>query len=73
MAPIDFVNMDFIVTPLPGDGGGYSWSLTTVLAELLETAEKLYGPRDKEWTPLGVDFGEGGPFVGIPAIVGRSR
>lgn len=35
---------------------GYTWTLASRLGELLLLAEKDYGPRDKNWTILGVEF-----------------
>ena len=35
---------------------GYSWTLVSRLGFMLRTAEEMYGPRDKEYTILGVEF-----------------
>lgn len=40
---------------------GYTWTLTTRLGDMLLQAERLYGPRDQSWTPLGVEFGPDTP------------
>lgn len=40
-------------TPIPG---GYAYTLTTRLGHMLLEAEKLYGPRDLNYTILGVEF-----------------
>lgn len=37
-------------------GSGYTWTLTSRLAQALKEAEKRYGERDKKWTILGVEF-----------------
>ena len=37
-------------------GSGYTWTLTSRLAQALREAEKRYGERDKKWTILGVEF-----------------
>jgi hypothetical protein len=52
----------FVSAPLAG--GGVSWTLVTRLGEMLSRAENLYGPRDRSWTILGVEFGPG-PSPGI--------
>jgi hypothetical protein len=44
----------FCCQPLPG--GGYSWTLTSQLGELLAEAERRFGLRDTTWTPLGIEF-----------------
>ncbi|GAB9109794.1 hypothetical protein [Bradyrhizobium diazoefficiens] len=44
----------FRCRPLPN--GGYSWTLTSQLSELLAEAERRFGPRDMSWTPVGIEF-----------------
>src|SRR5580700_9853699 len=34
----------------------WQYTLTTLLGEWLHQAETRYGPRDKEWTILGIEF-----------------
>jgi len=46
--------------------GGFSWSLTSLLGRMLADAEQRYGPRDKSWTILGIEFCEVGPRVWFP-------
>ncbi len=46
--------------------GGLSWTLTTHTGEMLTELEERYGPRDKSWTLLGVEFFEHGPNVWYP-------
>jgi hypothetical protein len=46
------------------EGGGNSWTLVTRLGQMLSRAENLYGPRDRSWTILGVEFGPG-PYPAI--------
>jgi hypothetical protein len=43
----------FTSEPIPGGG---SWTLTTYFGEMLSKAEELYGRRDMDWTPIGVEF-----------------
>ena len=37
--------------------GSSSWTLVTRLGQMLSRAENLYGPRDRSWTILGIEFG----------------
>src|SRR5262245_27660889 len=43
----------FTSEPIPG---GASWTLTTYFGKMLSEAEELYGRRDMDWTPIGVEF-----------------
>lgn len=45
---------------------GMSWTLTTRTGEMLTELEGRYGPRDKSWTLLGVEFCEHGPDIWYP-------
>ncbi|WMT77087.1 hypothetical protein [Bradyrhizobium sp. Ash2021] len=38
------------------DGGVWSYALPTWFGLFLSDAEALYGPRDKAWTPLGIEL-----------------
>jgi hypothetical protein len=44
-----------LFTSMPIPGGG-SWTLTTYFGQMLSEAEELYGRRDMDWTPIGVEF-----------------
>lgn len=48
--------LGFCGAPLP-DGSGFAYTWPGRLGELLSEAEQRYGPRDKEWTLLGIQFG----------------
>jgi len=37
-------------------GGGYTWSMASRTGDMLEMAEKLFGPRDMSWTILGAEI-----------------
>lgn len=50
--------------PLPG--GGRSWSLSTVFHRLLKEAEKRYGPRDRSYSYVGLEFGGPIPSTWYP-------
>jgi hypothetical protein len=52
-----------VAAPLPH---GYTWTLTTRLGELLSLAEARYGPRDRSYTLLGVEFCATGPRIWYP-------
>ena len=45
---------------------GYSWTLISRLGFMLQTAEKMYGPRDKDYTILGVEFVGDNPRLWYP-------
>ena len=46
---------------------GHSWTITSKLGDILETAEKRYGSRDYSYTILGVEFNqEGHPRIWYP-------
>lgn len=60
----------FCCDPLPS-GTGYTWSLTTWLGKLLRDAERQYGPRDKNWTILGVEFCGEIPHLWYPGNIGN--
>lgn len=45
---------------------GYTYTLASHLGRLLREAEKIYGPRDKVWTVLGIEFGPGAPQLWFP-------
>ena len=47
--------LGFCCDPLE-DERGYTWSHTTILGDLLFTAERKYGARDKSWTILGIEI-----------------
>lgn len=42
-------------------GKGGDWTLTAYLGDLLEEAEQRFGPRLRQWTPIGVQIGDAGP------------
>lgn len=44
-----------VATPLPS-GGGYTWTLASMLGLMLRHAEARFGPRDLTYTVLGVEF-----------------
>jgi hypothetical protein len=45
---------------------GYSWTLISRLGFMLKTAEEMYGPRDKDYTILGVEFVGDNPRLWYP-------
>jgi hypothetical protein len=50
----------------PLEESGYTWSHTTILGDLLITAERKYGARDKSWTILGIEIGGLHPQIWYP-------
>lgn len=55
----------FATEPLPSRDG-FRFSLTTLLSTMLLEAEKLFGPRDMTFTPVGIEFYGDRPFVWYP-------
>lgn len=54
----------FISIPTPV---GHSWTITTKLGHILQTAETKYGARDYSYTILGVEFNQDGhPRIWYP-------
>lgn len=45
---------------------GYSWTLVSCLADMLEKSAEIYGPRDMTYTVLGIEFEENGPQIWYP-------
>lgn len=45
---------------------GYTWTLASRLGYMLKTAEEMYGPRDKDYTILGVEFVGDNPRIWYP-------
>jgi hypothetical protein len=60
----------FCTKPLDGIGG-FTYTLTTLLGVFLREAERRYGPRDKNWTPLGIEFGGTVPQIWYPGNCGN--
>src|SRR5438552_2311981 len=53
----------FCCDPIPG---GWTYTLTQRLGNLLFEAEERYGRRDREWTLLGIEFGGLRPCLWYP-------
>jgi hypothetical protein len=60
----------FCTERFPG-GSGYNYTLTTLLGVFLREAEKRYGPRDHNWTPLGIEFCGDVPTTWFPGNCGN--
>jgi len=56
--------MGFVTIRLPG--GEISYTLTTLLGEILNQLEADYGPRDSGYTLLGIEFGGDEPHIRYP-------
>jgi len=59
-----------VTTPLPS-GDGYTWTLASQLGQMLRFAESRFGPRDKSYTVLGVEFIRGIPQCWFPGSCGH--
>ena len=55
----------FITHPW-GNDSGFSWTLTSRLGDILSKAETAYGPRDMNWTILGIEFCSNVPQIWFP-------
>lgn len=60
--------MNFQAEPLKSNDG-YTFTLTTKFGYLLNKAQALYGPRDLDWTPLGIEFCSAGPKIWYPGNI----
>jgi hypothetical protein len=59
-------NIGFCCDWLPDGTGTTSWTLTTQLGALLHEAETRFGPRDKNWTILGIEYCGDTPMIWYP-------
>jgi hypothetical protein len=57
----------FCAKPIPG---GWTWTLTSLLGAFLVQAEEIFGLRDRNWTPVGVQFGGDRAHVTYPLNCG---
>lgn len=46
--------------------GGYSWTLVSRFADMLEKSSGIYGPRDTSYTVLRIEFEKNGPLIWYP-------
>ena len=60
------INSDLLVTQPLSNGNGYTWTLASLLGDMLHMAEELFGPRDPSYTILGIEFASDGPGVWYP-------
>jgi hypothetical protein len=60
---------NFNCTAFTGNnGGGYTWTLASRTGAILQELEGMYGPRDKSWTLLGIEFGPDTPKLWYPGL-----
>lgn len=57
--------LGFVTAPL-ATNDGYCWALTSLLGSFLRELEEKYGPREKDWTPLGIEFHGEIPMIWYP-------
>lgn len=53
----------FLASPI---AGGFTWTLASRLGDMLTWAQNLFGPRNKEYTVLGIEFSAEGPMIWYP-------
>lgn len=46
--------------------GGYTWTLASLLGDMLTEAQNRYGERDLNYTILGIEFSPHGPQIWYP-------
>jgi len=63
LIPAERSALGFAADEIPG---GYTWTLTTWMGQLLTEAEVLFGKRDRSYTPLGVMFHGTRPHTWFP-------
>jgi hypothetical protein len=51
--------------------GGYTWTLASRTGHILQSLEASFGPRDKSYTLLGVEFADGQPQIWYPGNCGN--
>ena len=60
------VKSDLLYAQPLSDRDGYTWTLVSRLGEMLYMAEELFGPRDRSYTILGVEFVSDNPRIWYP-------
>ena len=66
------INSDLLITEQLPDKL-WTWTLPSCLSDMLYLAEDLFGPRDSSYTPLGIEFAAGGPYVFFPGETKQNR
>jgi hypothetical protein len=62
---IEIVSQLVVTSPLKS-GNGYTYTLTSLLGQMLRLAESRFGERDRSYTILGVEFIDGIPQHWFP-------
>ena len=55
-----------LVTQVRPEGSGYTWTLASLLGNMLNMAEELFGQRDYSYTILGIEIGPDIPKIWYP-------
>ena len=66
MQHIDITYSDPLVTQDLPEGNGYTWTLASLLGNMLYIAEELFGQRDHSYTILGIEIGPDVPKIWYP-------
>ena len=66
MQQIDITYSDPLVTRVQPEGNGYTWTLASLLGNMLHIAEGLFGKRDHSYTILGIEIGPDLPKIWYP-------
>ncbi len=70
IANVTIETSHLFASPLPA-GNGYTWTLASRLGHIIRTAESLYGPRNLDFTVLGVEIQGDIPQVWYPGNCGH--
>ena len=50
----------------PGSGCTFTWTLVSRFGEMIRDVEALFGPRDRDYTLLGIEFSGTIPQIWFP-------
>ena len=66
MQQIDITYSHPLVSQVLPEGNGYTWTLASLLGNMLYIAEELFGQRDYSYTILGIEIGPDIPKIWYP-------
>lgn len=66
MQQIDITSSEPLVTRVRSEQNGYTWTLASLLGNMLHIAEDLFGQRDYSYTILGIEIGPDVPKIWYP-------
>ena len=66
MQHIDITYSNPLLARVLPEGNGYTWTLASLLGNMLHIAEELFGQRDHSYTILGIEIGPSIPQIWYP-------